>query len=267
MIFRWPIDTRPDKILRKRLQVVRTPRVIVIITIIMTAVTGPPLQQRAISKTTAPRVSVGRFIRTAWSWKMIRAFSLNNIKKVSLMNRLCHRFKWSFIHSILPLDVIHIYHRVLIYHFHQLLLFRNSNNNVGNTGGEYINSASAIATTISTWGIYSSLHLSSSLFYIPHHVLVHLFQQSSIIVPTESFTMTLPPLHPFRQQEVSIIDPSFFPSCIDSLDHFSSQDSSMLGRPASSSVQALIYAKRHSPIPQARCWFQTMYIHFHRNNL
>jgi hypothetical protein len=65
--------------------------------------------------------------------------------------------------------------------------------------------------------------------------------------------MTLPPLHPFRQQEVSIIDPSFFPSCIDSLDHFSSQDSSMLGRPASSSVQALIYAKRHSPIPQTRC--------------
>jgi len=48
---------------------------------------------------------------------------------------------------ILPLDVIHIYPRVLIYHSRQLLLFRN-NNNVGNIGGDYINSASAIATTI-----------------------------------------------------------------------------------------------------------------------
>ena len=63
------------------------------------------------------------------------------------MNRLCHGFKLSFLHSILPLDVIHIYPRVLIYHFRQLLLFRN-NNNVGNIGGDYINSASAIATTI-----------------------------------------------------------------------------------------------------------------------
>jgi hypothetical protein len=64
-----------------------------------------------------------------------------------LMNRLCHGFNLSHIHSILPLDVIHLYHRVLIYHFRQLLLFRN-NNNVGNIGGDYINSASAIATTI-----------------------------------------------------------------------------------------------------------------------
>ena len=63
------------------------------------------------------------------------------------MNRLCHGFNLSFLHSILPLDVIHIYPRVLIYHFRQLLLFRN-NNNVGNIGGDYINSASAIATTV-----------------------------------------------------------------------------------------------------------------------
>ena len=60
--------------------------------------------------------------------------------------------------------------------------------------------------------------------------------------------MTLPPLHPFRQQEVSIIAPSFFPSCIDSLDHFSTQDSSMLGRPASSSVPvSMIYAQTSFP--------------------
>ena len=147
MIFRWPIDTRLDKIRIKRPQVVRTPLVIVIIVTIMTAAKGPPLQQRATMKITAPRLSVGRLIRTAWSWTIIRAFSPTNITKVSLMNRLCHGFNLSHIHSILPLDVIHLYHRVLIYHFRQLLLFRN-NNNVGNIGGDYINSASAIATTI-----------------------------------------------------------------------------------------------------------------------
>ena len=147
MIFRWPIDTRPDKILRKRPQVVRTPLVIVIIVTIMTAAKGPPLQQRATMKITAPRLSVGRLIRTAWSWTIIQVYSRNNITKVSLMNRLCHGFRLSYVHSFLPLDVIHIYPRVLICHFRQLLLFRN-NNNVGNIGGDYINSASAIATTI-----------------------------------------------------------------------------------------------------------------------
>ena len=99
MICRWPIDTRLDKIRRKRLQAVRPPLVTVIIAIIITAATGPSLQQRAILKTTAPRVSVGRLIRTAWSCITIRVFSQTNIKKVSLLNRLCHGFNLSFIHS------------------------------------------------------------------------------------------------------------------------------------------------------------------------
>jgi len=51
--------------------------------------------------------------------------------------------------------------------------------------------------------------------------------------------MTLPPLHPFHQQEVSIIDPSFSPLCIDYLDHFSTQNSSMFVRLASSPAQAI----------------------------
>ena len=74
-----------------------------------------------------------------------------------------------------------------------------------------------------------SRHEVSTAVYIYHHLYPTFlimywyfsFQQSSIVVPMESSQMTLPPLHPFHQQEVSTIDSSFFSSCIHSMDQFS----------------------------------------------
>ena len=77
---------------------------------------------------------------------------------------------------------------------------------MGNIGGAYVNSASATATVLS---------------------------QSSIVVPTESFSSTLPPL-PFPQhQEVSIID------FILSIPYISYQDSTVIRPPGSWTVSAL----------------------------
>ena len=124
------------------------------------------------------------------------------------------------------------------YHFRQLYLFRN-NTYVGNIGGAYVNSASATATAITTWGIYISLSTHPS--FIHHHALVCILSQSSIALPTESFPITLPPLLFSQHQEVSIIDfsSSPFPTFHVSLVDLSYQDSTVIRPSGSLTVSAL----------------------------
>jgi hypothetical protein len=147
VIFRWPIVTRPDKIRGEKLQVVRTPQVIVIITVMTSADIGLPLRQRAIYTITATGMSVGRQILMAWSWIITQAFSLNQITKVPLIASFI--MDLTIISSFYSSTGFNPYLPSSInYHFRQLLLFRTNNNYMGNTGGDFINSASATATTI-----------------------------------------------------------------------------------------------------------------------